>query len=168
MADHNTPTGQAISHPDEIKDETSRQQVSTLQSNCDEMSIPMVELADQRRGIVHIVGPEQGFSLPGTTVVCGDSHTSTHGALGALAMGIGTSEVEHVMATGCLAAPRLKNMSVWLEGELPPGLTSKDIILEVIRVVGVLWRAGLCHRIWRSSHPRIEHRGAHDDVQHEH
>lgn len=135
--DHNVPTT-----PDRkegiasIKDETSRIQVRTLDENCDDFGITQFKMNDVRQGIVHVIGPEQGAILPGMTVVCGDSHTSTNGALGALAHGIGTSEVEHVLATQCLVAKKMKNMLVRVEGELPFGVTAKDIILAVIGKIG--------------------------------
>lgn len=99
-------------------------------------------MGDKRQGIVHIIGPEQGFTLPGTTVVCGDSHTSTHGAFGALAFGIGTSEVEHVLATQTLLTRRSKNMRIQVDGELPPGVTSKDVVLHIIGVIGTAGGTG--------------------------
>src|SRR6202008_1979312 len=102
-------------------------QVETLRENCKETGIPLFDMNDVRQGIVHIIGPEQGFTLPGTTIVCGDSHTATHGAFGALAFGIGTSEVEHVLATQCLLQKKSKNMRAVVDGELPDGVTGKDI-----------------------------------------
>ncbi|GLK88407.1 3-isopropylmalate dehydratase large subunit [Pseudomonas turukhanskensis] len=136
--DHNVPTtlterkgGIAA-----IADEVSRIQVQTLDDNCDEFGILEFRMNDIRQGIVHVVGPEQGATLPGMTVVCGDSHTSTHGAFGALAHGIGTSEVEHVLATQCLVAKKMKNMQVRVEGKLPFGVTAKDIVLAVIGKIG--------------------------------
>ncbi|GGM07547.1 3-isopropylmalate dehydratase large subunit [Pseudomonas asuensis] len=135
--DHNVPTT-----PDRkegiasIKDETSRIQVRTLDENCDDFGITQFKMNDVRQGIVHVIGPEQGAILPGMTVVCGDSHTSTNGALGALAHGIGTSEVEHVLATQCLVAKKMRNMLVRVDGDLPFGVTAKDIILAVIGKIG--------------------------------
>ncbi|RZA10504.1 MAG: 3-isopropylmalate dehydratase large subunit, partial [Lysobacteraceae bacterium] len=114
----------------------SRLQVQTLDDNCDDFGILEFRMDDVRQGIVHVVGPEQGATLPGMTVVCGDSHTSTHGAFGALAHGIGTSEVEHVLATQCLVAKKMKNMQVRVEGTLPAGVTAKDIVLAVIGRIG--------------------------------
>ncbi|GAE57937.1 hypothetical protein XPR_4572 [Xanthomonas arboricola pv. pruni MAFF 301420] len=119
-----------------ISDEVSRLQVQTLDENCDDFGILEFKMNDARQGIVHVVGPEQGATLPGMTVVCGDSHTSTHGAFGALAHGIGTSEVEHVLATQCLIAKKMKNMQVRVEGTLPFGVTAKDIVLAVIGRIG--------------------------------
>jgi 3-isopropylmalate/(R)-2-methylmalate dehydratase large subunit len=110
--------------------------VKTLDENCDEYGIVEFKMNDERQGIVHVISPEQGATLPGMTVVCGDSHTSTHGAFGALAHGIGTSEVEHVLATQCLVAKKMKNMLVRVEGQLPAGVTAKDIVLAVIGKIG--------------------------------
>ncbi|MDH7452954.1 3-isopropylmalate dehydratase large subunit [Luteimonas composti] len=136
--DHNVPTTKAERQGglDAIVDEVSRLQVQTLDENCDDFGILEFKMNDARQGIVHVVGPEQGATLPGMTVVCGDSHTSTHGAFGALAHGIGTSEVEHVLATQCLVAKKMKNMQVRVEGELGPGVTAKDIVLAVIGRIG--------------------------------
>lgn len=119
-----------------IVDQVSRLQVQTLDENCDEYGIVEFKMNDERQGIVHVISPEQGATLPGMTVVCGDSHTSTHGAFGALAHGIGTSEVEHVLATQCLVAKKMKNMLVRVEGQLPAGVTAKDIVLAVIGKIG--------------------------------
>ena len=119
-----------------IADPVSRLQVETLDANCDDFGILEFRMDDLRQGIVHVVGPEQGATLPGMTVVCGDSHTSTHGAFGALAHGIGTSEVEHVLATQCLVAKKMKNMQVRVEGKLPFGVTAKDIVLAIIGKIG--------------------------------
>ncbi|TWH76550.1 3-isopropylmalate/(R)-2-methylmalate dehydratase large subunit [Azomonas agilis] len=141
--DHNVPTS-----PDRkggvgtIADEVSRLQVQTLDENCDHFGILEFKMNDVRQGIVHVVGPEQGATLPGMTVVCGDSHTSTHGAFGALAHGIGTSEVEHVLATQCLVAKKMKNMQVLVEGQLPVGVTAKDIVLAVIGKIGTAGGTG--------------------------
>ena len=136
--DHNVPTTRAerLGGLDAIADEVSRIQVKTLDENCDDFGILEFKMNDVRQGIVHVVGPEQGATLPGMTVVCGDSHTSTHGAFGALAHGIGTSEVEHVLATQCLVAKKMKNMQVRVEGTLPFGVTAKDIVLAVIGRIG--------------------------------
>ena len=119
--DHNVPTTERAGGVDKIVDPVSRIQVKTLDSNCDDFGIVEFKMNDVRQGIVHVVGPEQGMTLPGSTVVCGDSHTSTHGAFGALAHGIGTSEVEHVMATQCLIAKKMKNMLVRVDGDLGAG-----------------------------------------------
>ncbi|KTF38049.1 3-isopropylmalate dehydratase large subunit [Xanthomonas vesicatoria] len=136
--DHNVPTTRAERQGglESITDEVSRLQVQTLDENCDDFGILEFKMNDARQGIVHVVGPEQGATLPGMTVVCGDSHTSTHGAFGALAHGIGTSEVEHVLATQCLIAKKMKNMQVRVEGTLPFGVTAKDIVLAVIGKIG--------------------------------
>ncbi|AMW84674.1 3-isopropylmalate dehydratase large subunit [Pseudomonas yamanorum] len=135
--DHNVPTTpERKGGIDAIVDTVSRLQVQTLDDYCDEYGITEFKMNDVRQGIVHVIGPEQGATLPGMTVVCGDSHTSTHGAFGALAHGIGTSEVEHVFATQCLVAKKMKNMLVSVEGELPFGVTAKDIVLAVIGKIG--------------------------------
>jgi 3-isopropylmalate/(R)-2-methylmalate dehydratase large subunit len=136
--DHNVPTTRAerAGGLQAIVDEVSRLQVQTLDENCDDFGILEFKMDDVRQGIVHVVGPEQGATLPGMTVVCGDSHTSTHGAFGALAHGIGTSEVEHVLATQCLVAKKMKNMQVRVEGALGPGVTAKDIVLAIIGKIG--------------------------------
>ncbi|MCV6605491.1 MAG: aconitase family protein, partial [Porticoccaceae bacterium] len=136
--DHNVPTtsSERLAGVDGIEDETSRIQVKTLDENCHEFGIVEHGINDPGQGIVHVVGPEQGATLPGMTVVCGDSHTSTHGALGALAHGIGTSEVEHVLATQCLIQRKMKNMLVRVDGQLGPGVTSKDVVLAIIGKIG--------------------------------
>lgn len=131
--DHNTPT---INITKQIEDPTSRLQIETLRENCAEFGVRLHPLGDKDQGIVHVVGPQLGLTMPGTTVVCGDSHTSTHGAFGALAFGIGTSEVEHVMATQTLPLKPFKTMAINVEGELRPGVTAKDIILAVIAKIG--------------------------------
>ncbi len=136
--DHNVPTTRVERAGGlmAIADPVSRLQVETLDENCDDFGILEFKMNDVRQGIVHVVGPEQGATLPGMTVVCGDSHTSTHGAFGALAHGIGTSEVEHVLATQCLVAKKMKNMQVRVEGALPFGVTAKDIVLAIIGKIG--------------------------------
>ncbi|MCH6469908.1 3-isopropylmalate dehydratase large subunit [Sinomonas terrae] len=131
--DHNTPTLD-IDKP--IADPTSRTQIETLRANCQEFGVRLHPLGDKEQGIVHVVGPQLGLTQPGLTIVCGDSHTSTHGAFGALAMGIGTSEVEHVMATQTLPLKPFKTMAITVEGKLKPGVSSKDIILAVIAKIG--------------------------------
>ena len=133
VVDHNIPT---TNRAEGIAEPESRLQVETLERNVAEFGVPYFPLLDARQGIVHIIGPEQGISLPGMTIVCGDSHTSTHGAMGALAFGIGTSEVEHVLATQTLLQRPAKNMLVQVDGQLPPGVTAKDIILAVIGHIG--------------------------------
>ena len=139
VADHNTPTTDIS---EGIAEEESRIQVETLEENVKEFGVPYIDLNDARRGIVHIIGPEQGFTQPGMTIVCGDSHTATHGAFGALAFGIGTSEVEHVLATQTLLQKPAKNMRVTVEGSLPIGVTAKDVILAVIGKIGTAGGTG--------------------------
>ena len=139
VVDHNVPTTDR-SHG--IDDEQSRIQVETLATNARDFGIEYFNELDMRQGIVHVVGPEQGFTLPGTTIVCGDSHTSTHGAFGALAHGIGTSEVEHVLATQTLVQKKAKNMRITVDGELPEGVTAKDIILAIIGEIGTAGGTG--------------------------
>jgi len=131
--DHNIPTTDRSAG---IEDVISKTQVDTLDQNCKDFSLTQFPMMDVRQGIVHVIGPEQGASLPGMTIVCGDSHTSTHGALGALAFGIGTSEVEHVLATQCLLMKKSKNMLVKVNGQCAPGVTGKDIVLAVIGKLG--------------------------------
>jgi 3-isopropylmalate/(R)-2-methylmalate dehydratase large subunit len=139
VADHNVPTKDRAKG---IADPESREQIATLEKNAKEFGIEYLPMDDIRQGIVHIVGPEQGWTLPGTTIVCGDSHTSTHGAFGALAFGIGTSEVEHVLATQTLLAQHSKNMRVRVEGKLPLGVTAKDIALAIIAKIGTAGGTG--------------------------
>ncbi|MGB0697566.1 MAG: 3-isopropylmalate dehydratase large subunit [Rhodospirillaceae bacterium] len=139
VADHNVPT---TDRSQGIADEESRIQVETLENNAKDFGVEYLSMDDIRQGIVHIVGPEQGFTLPGTTIVCGDSHTSTHGAFGALAFGIGTSEVEHVLATQTLVQKPAKNMLVRVDGALPPGVTAKDIVLAIIGEIGTAGGTG--------------------------
>jgi 3-isopropylmalate/(R)-2-methylmalate dehydratase large subunit len=139
VSDHNVPT---TDRRDGIKDPISKLQVDTLDQNCDRLGITQFKMSDKRQGIVHVIGPEQGATLPGMTVVCGDSHTSTHGAFGALAHGIGTSEVEHVMATQTLLAKKAKNMLVRVDGTLGKGVTAKDIVLAIIGKIGTAGGTG--------------------------
>ncbi len=139
VADHNVPTENRAAG---IAEPESALQVSTLERNVREFGVPYIPVTDQRQGIVHVIGPEQGFSLPGMTIVCGDSHTSTHGALGALAFGIGTSEVEHVLATQTLLQKPAKNMLVRVDGRLPAGCSAKDIILAIIGLIGTAGGTG--------------------------
>jgi len=141
VPDHNVPTDDRSS---EIADPVSRLQVETLEKNCKEFGITMFGMNDPRQGIVHVIGPEQGATLPGMTVVCGDSHTATHGAFGALAFGIGTSEVEHVLATQCLIQKKSKSMLIEVNGQLPVGLTAKDIVLAIIGRIGTAGGTGYC------------------------
>ena len=135
-ADHNTPTD-GTPNAAAIKEELSRVQVQTLERNCAEFGVPVYSLGSERQGIVHVIGPELGVSQPGMTIVCGDSHTATHGAFGALAFGIGTSEVEHVLATQCMVQHRPHSMRIRYEGELGFGVTAKDLILGTIGQMGV-------------------------------
>ena len=130
-ADHNVPTDGTPTAA-RIRDELSRVQVQTLESNCKEFGIPVYSVGSDRQGIVHVIGPELGVSQPGMTIVCGDSHTATHGAFGALAFGIGTSEVEHVLATQCLVQSKPRSMRIRYEGSLGFGVTAKDLILATI------------------------------------
>ncbi len=139
VVDHNVPT---TDRSKGIDDPESKTQIETLANNCAEFGITYFNEHDPRQGIVHVVGPEQGFTLPGTTIVCGDSHTSTHGAFGALAHGIGTSEVEHVLATQTLIQKKAKNMRVWVRGSLPDGVTPKDVILAIIGEIGTAGGTG--------------------------
>jgi 3-isopropylmalate/(R)-2-methylmalate dehydratase large subunit len=139
VSDHNVPT---TDRSEGIKDPVSRLQIDTLDKNCDSFGITQYKMHDKRQGIVHVIGPEQGATLPGMTVVCGDSHTSTHGAFGALAFGIGTSEVEHVLATQTLLMKKSKNMLVRIEGQLPLGCSSKDIVLAIIGKIGTAGGTG--------------------------
>ena len=139
VADHNIPTKDRAKG---IADPESAEQIATLERNTKEFGVDYLAMDDIRQGIVHIVGPEQGFTLPGTTIVCGDSHTSTHGAFGALAFGIGTSDVEHVLATQTLLVPKSKNMRITVNGALPPGITAKDMALAVIAHIGTAGGTG--------------------------
>ncbi|WP_428244299.1 3-isopropylmalate dehydratase large subunit [Gynuella sp.] len=142
--DHNVPTTveERKAGIDGIADPTSKIQVQTLDENCSLFNITEFKMGDERQGIVHVVGPEQGATLPGMTVVCGDSHTSTHGAFAALAHGIGTSEVEHVLATQCLIQKKMKNMLVRVDGQLSPWVTAKDVVLHIIGVIGTAGGTG--------------------------
>ena len=139
VADHNVPTTDRTKG---ISDKESKIQVDTLDSNCKEFGIQIFGMNDKRQGIVHIIGPEQGFTQPGTIIVCGDSHTATHGAFGALAFGIGTSEVEHVLATQTLVQKKSKNFRISVNGKLPIGVTSKDVILQIIGKIGTAGGTG--------------------------
>ena len=157
-----TPREQGIEDPMSVK------QIDTLRKNTASTGIRLFDIDDKRQGIVHVIGPEQGVTQPGMTIVCGDSHTATHGAFGALAFGIGTSEVEHVLATQTLQQRKAKSMAITVDGELPTGVTAKDIILAVIAEIGTAGRHRVCLRV-----PRIHHREpvdgrADDHLQHEH
>jgi len=139
VADHNIPTKdreKGIDNP------ISALQIQTLEENCKEFKIPYISMEDHRQGIVHVIGPEQGATLPGMTIVCGDSHTATHGALGALAFGIGTSEVEHVLATQCLVQKKMKNMLIRVDGKLQEWVTAKDVVLTIIAKIGTAGGTG--------------------------
>ncbi len=140
VADHNVPT---TNRTKGIEDEESKIQIEALEKNCKEFGIELFDMKDKRQGIVHIIGPEQGFTQPGTVIVCGDSHTATHGAFGALAFGIGTSEVEHVLATQTLIQKKSKNLRVNVTGKLPIGVTSKDVILQTIGKIGTAGGTGM-------------------------
>src|SRR3954467_7357908 len=137
--DHNIPT-EPRGTP--IFDPIARKQIEALQNNCRAFSVRLFDVDSPEQGIVHVIGPEQAFTQPGMTIVCGDSHTSTHGAFGALAFGVGTSEVEHVLATQTLQTRRSKNMRVHVEGDLPPGVTSKDLALALIAQIGTAGGTG--------------------------
>src|SRR5512141_3384333 len=139
VPDHNVPTAKRSGG---IVDPISRLQVETLDANCAEFGVTEFKMNDIRQGIVHVIGPEQGATLPGMTVVCGDSHTSTHGAFAALAFGIGTSEVEHVLATQCMVMKKSKSMQIVVDGELGAGVTGKDIVLAVIGRIGTAGGTG--------------------------
>ena len=139
VADHNVPT---TDRSKGIDDKDSKIQVDTLEKNCKEFGIELFGMNDKRQGIVHIIGPEQGFTQPGTVIVCGDSHTATHGAFGSLAFGIGTSEVEHVLATQTLVQKKAKNFRINVNGQLPVGVTSKDVILQIIGKIGTAGGTG--------------------------
>ena len=140
-ADHNVPTDGSTA-ADQIRDQLSRVQVQTLERNCAEFGVPIYSIGSRRQGIVHVIGPEMGITQPGMTIVCGDSHTSTHGAFGALAFGIGTSEVEHVLATQAMQQRKPKSMLIRYEGELGYGVTAKDLILATIGQIGVAGGVG--------------------------
>ena len=145
VPDHNVstdPMERALEGYSGVAEVTSRVQLETLNSNCADFDIPLIDLSDKRQGIVHVMGPEQGATLPGMTIVCGDSHTSTHGAFGALAHGIGTSEVEHVLATQCLLTKKMKNFRISLDGAIRSGVTAKDLALAVIGKIGTAGATG--------------------------
>ena len=151
-ADHNVPTdGTPVA--ERIRDELSRVQVQTLERNCEEFDIPLYSLGSDHQGIVHVIGPELGVTQPGMTIVCGDSHTATHGAFGALAFGIGTSEVEHVLATQCMVQSKPRSMRIRYDGSLGFGVTAKDLILATIGQMGV---AGAVGHVVEYAGPAIE------------
>jgi|TARA_B110000261_G_scaffold66000_1_gene77443 3-isopropylmalate/(R)-2-methylmalate dehydratase large subunit len=141
--DHNVPTTQRQAGMEGVEDAVSRIQILALDSNCSEFGIREYKLNDIRQGIVHVIGPEQGLTLPGMTLVCGDSHTSTHGAFACLAQGIGTSDVEHVLATQCVAQKKFGNMLINIEGDLPRGVSAKDVILYIIGKIGTAGATGM-------------------------
>src|SRR5437870_536332 len=151
-ADHNTPTD-GTDTAARIKDVLSREQVQTLERNCAEFGVPVYSLGSERQGIVHVIGPELGVTQPGMTIVCGDSHTSTHGAFGALAFGIGTSEVEHVLATQCMVQSRPRSMRIRYDGALGFGVTAKDLILGTLGQLGV---GGMTGHVVEYAGPAIE------------
>lgn len=140
--DHNVPTDHPVGGEIVVKDPISKKQMDALRTNCDEFGVTCYEMGNQNQGIVHVIGPEQGLTQPGMTIVCGDSHTSTHGAFGAIAFGIGTSEVEHVLATQTLPRTKPSTMSVTVEGKAPAGVTAKDIVLGIINRIGTAGGVG--------------------------
>ena len=165
-ADHNVPTdGTPVAA--RIRDELSRKQVETLESNCAEFGVPIYSLGSDRQGIVHIIGPELGVTQPGMTIVCGDSHTATHGAFGALAFGIGTSEVEHVLATQCLVQTKPRSMRILYRGSLGFGVTAKDLILATIGQMGVDGAAGHVVEYAGEAIEIAVDGGPHDGLQHD-
>jgi 3-isopropylmalate/(R)-2-methylmalate dehydratase large subunit len=163
--DHNVPTDLLIGP---IADPVSRKQVETLRRNCEEFGVRLHPMGDAGQGIVHVIGPQLGVTQPGMTIVCGDSHTSTHGAFGALAFGIGTSEVEHVLATQTLPLVRPRTMAVTVEGRLQPGVTAKDLVLALIAQVGTGGGQGPRRRVPRRGDPGAVDGGPDDGLQHEH
>ena len=163
--DHNVPTLDILAP---IADPVSRAQVEALRRNTAEFGIRLAPMGDRDQGIVHVIGPQLGLTQPGMTIVCGDSHTSTHGAFGALAFGIGTSEVEHVLATQTLPQYKPKHMAINVDGELPPGVSAKDVILAIIAKIGTGGGAGLRHRVPRQRHREALDGGPHDHLQHDH
>ena len=164
VPDHNVPTVDR----ENIDDPVSRLQLETLDSNCQETGITKFEISDPRQGIVHVIGPEQGACLPGMTIVCGDSHTSTNGAVGALAFGIGTSEVEHVLATQTLVLRKAKNMRVTVSGKVKPGITAKDIILSIIGHIGTAGGTGHTIEFAGEAIGDLSMEGAYDRLQYGH
>ena len=143
-------------------------QFEPLAQNCKEYGINLFDMKSRNQGIVHVIGPELGITQPGCTIVCGDSHTSTHGAFGTLAFGIGTSEVEHVLATQCLSQYKSKTMQIDMQGKRPHGVTAKDIILAIIGKIGIGGGTGHVARVHRRSRARAFHGRPHDDVQYVH
>ena len=163
-ADHNVPTTDR-SLP--IVDLVSKQQIDTLRANCREFGIRLYDLNDKYQGIVHVIGPELGYTQPGMTIVCGDSHTATHGAFGALAFGIGTSEVEHVLATQTLLQHKPKTLEIRVDGRLPFGVTAKDIILYIIGRISASGGTGYCIEYTGEAIRGIDHGRADDRLQHD-
>ncbi len=163
VVDHNVPTTDR-NKPN--PDPESAEQIAALAQNAKDFGIEYFDEFDKRQGIVHIIGPEQGFTLPGTTIVCGDSHTATHGAFGALAYGIGTSEVEHVLATQTLIQTKSKNMRAVVDGKLPPGVTAKDIILAIIGEIGTAGGTGYALEYAGEAIRATLDRRPHDRLQH--
>ena len=139
VPDHNIPT---TDRSKGIDDKEAKIQIETLRKNCKDFGVQLFDVNDKRQGIVHIIGPEQGFTQPGSVIVCGDSHTATHGAFGALAFGIGTSEVEHVLATQTLMQKKSKNFRININGALPKGVTAKDVILKIIGTISTAGGTG--------------------------
>ena len=163
VVDHNVPTSDR-NKPN--PDPESAEQIAVMAQNAKDFGIEYFNEFDKRQGIVHIIGPEQGFTLPGTTIVCGDSHTATHGAFGALAYGIGTSEVEHVLATQTLIQKKSKNMRAVVDGKLPPGVTAKDIILAIIGEIGTAGGTGYALEYAGEAIRALLDGRAHDHLQH--
>ncbi len=164
--DHNVPT--ILAHRTNIKDEIAAKQIATLRRNCEEFGIELYDVHSPEQGIVHVIGPELGFTKPGMTIVCGDSHTSTHGAFGALAFGIGTSEVEHVLATQCLPQSKPKTFRISVEGDLPSAVTAKDIALGIIGRIGTDGAAGCVIEYAGSAIRALSMEGRMTRLQHEH
>ena len=163
--DHNVPTTDR-SLP--ITDQIALKQMQALAKNCEEFGITLYDIHDRRQGIVHVIGPELGITQPGQTIVCGDSHTSTHGAFGALAFGIGTSEVEHVLATQCLPQSKPQTMEIRINGDLGSGVTAKDVILAIIGKIGTAGATGYVVEYTGDAIRCAQHGGSHDRLQHEH
>ena len=169
VPDHNVTTSKRrITGGDQGDDAAGIEQLGALDQNAKDFQLPYFPLSDKRQGIVHIVGPDQGWTSPGTIIVCGDSHTSTHGAFGALAHGIGTSEVEHVLATQTLLSRKEKNMRISVEGELPLGVSSKDLILHIIGVIGTAGGNGHVIEFAGQAIKDLLHGSSYDGVQHDH
>ena len=168
VPDHSIPTRNRAAGVEGIGDPLGRGQVEALIENCEKFGVPLIPLTDVRQGIVHIIGPEQGLTLPGATLVCGDSHTATHGAFGCLAFGIGSSEVEHVLATQTLNQKRPRNMRITVAGDLPAGITGKDMILAIIGEIGTAGGTGHVVEYAGPAIRALSHGRAHDGLQHDH